>query len=366
MGLYYALFLYAIILGLVCQHRIMVVSNGTASINKGYIKEFKKDYIILVFFCVFLIVGLRGMTVGADTVGYYEEYYLGVQERGIFKGDIELLFNFIIWTTLLFSKDYQFFLLIYSIIICILFSRFIYKNSTNILLSMIIFIGMFFVQSMNLMREWLAVGFGLNAYTFYKQNKSGLGFLFIVFAIFTHMTAAALLLMPIVLKSKNKKTLAIVIALMSIFVVLFETKILALIVKIVPRYHDYVYHPYFTSDSGGLNIKDLIFAVIIIGYIFVLYSNKSLSKQEQDNIYEHITFMIIALALSLCGQKFSILHRVVYYYSAFLIIGLPTLTRKFKYSKLLGALVVAAMFVMLYRNSYWDNNIISQYLFFWQ
>jgi hypothetical protein len=84
-----------------------------------------------------------------------------VKEFGVFNGNIEIVINLIAGFSLLFSSDYQLFLLINGALISLLFAKFIFDNSSNILISTLIFLGMFFIQSMNLMREWLAIAIGI-------------------------------------------------------------------------------------------------------------------------------------------------------------------------------------------------------------
>ena len=96
-----------------------------------------------------------------------------------------------------------------------------------------------------------------------------------------------------------------------------------------------------------------------------MFTQKS-EVNKCDNTYEYIAFLFLAIIFSLCGQNFGIVHRLVYYYSIYLIISLPEMIEKSDFKVLIKIALVAGMFVMLHRNSYWDNNYVSNYEFFWQ
>ena len=75
---------------------------------------------------------------------------------------------------------------------------------------------------------------------------------------------------------------------------------------------------------------------------------------------------MLSLTFSLCGQSFFMLHRVVFYYSIFLMVSIPNFVSKIKGGWIIYLALIPAMFFMLYRNSYNDNNVVSQYYWFWQ
>ena len=359
------MFALSILLGaLLTPRNNRVVKNGKI-VSKDKTRD--KLYLTIFFFICFIIIGMRGYDVGADTHGYATQYFYSVKEKGIFKGDIEIIINCLAWVVLRFTDNYQWFLVLNAAIVCFLFAKFIYDNSSNLFLSVIVFVGMFFVQSMNLMREWLALALGLNAYSMFKKRKWFYAFIFWILACFTHLTALAFVFIPLFNLFKNKNKSIIVVTVFCLVLLVLKDYFLGFVVTLVPRYNDYVYHSYFVGE-GGFNIKDLIFFAILAFNIFLLFFKSNFLKRinEYDLMIEFATLMIVAITFSLVGQKYEIVHRIVYYYSAFIIISLPFLLRHIRIQNIASALLVLAMFVMLYRNSLWDNNYISNYYFFWE
>ncbi|PKL22023.1 MAG: hypothetical protein CVV48_04700 [Spirochaetae bacterium HGW-Spirochaetae-4] len=363
MRYYYILFFISIILSPLLVFKKNNDLYGRILVSK---RNIKKAYLFVVFTFISMLIGLRGIDVGKDTYAYIFHYFYEVKNNAVFRDSLEITINIIAWISLQFSSNYQLFLIINGVLIALLFSKFIFNNSENVFLSTVIFLGMFFIQSMNLMREWLAIGFGINALTLIRKGKKKSALLLILISISTHITAISLLLIPLlgIIKNKRKGLLIIFIFCASFF--LAKDYILDMIVSAVPKYYGYVNNPYFLNE-GGFNIKDLIFICIEIFYLYLIFfKTKVISVVDYNKYCENAALLLIAITFSLSGQKFGIVHRLVYYYSVFLIISLPEVIAKMKMKKLISAVLVVAMFVMLFRNSYFDNNGISNYYFFWQ
>lgn len=364
MPYYYSLFGVAILLGFFFANPRFKLIVGSKSLESG---KQKLVYLSFIFLFVFLLVGFRSYTVGADTYGYITQYYYGVINGGIlFNKSPELIINIIIWVSHLISKNYQLFLILHAALVSILFLKYILDNSCNVFISCIIFIGMFFVPSMNLMREWLAIGFGLNAETAIRKGNNKKGFFLLIMAILSHLTAVCLFAIVIFDKIRNKKRAFWFFVVFALVFYLLRNRILNLVTVLVPRYYDYVYHDYFISESA-FNIKDLIYIIIELYYFYVIFRKKN--TVDEDTIgeyYQDASFLLLAIVFSLCGQRFGIVHRMVYYYSVFLISSLPKMIEKNRFRGLIHLALIIGMFVMLYRNSYWDNNNVANYSFFWQ
>ncbi len=369
MKYYYLLFVIALFFGLILNRRCEIAYANRGSfyhIDENRKRKAKLFYIIAVFALCFFLVGLRNIAVGADTYSYVTQYFNGVQTKGIFfNSSPEIMLNLIARLSGVLVGEYQAFLLLHSLVVVLLFGHFIYKSSDNVALSLVIFLGMFFVQSMNLMREWLAIGFGINAYLFLTNNKKVLPYVFILFAIMSHISAGCLVLMPIIHYVKNKKVLFVVLLVLCLVVYVLRAPLITLVVTVIHKYAGYAELAMFIN-SGEFNIKDVIFIFIELFYLYTLISKPDLPDITKDKILVFASFNLIAITLSLCGGTFAILHRVVYYYSIFLIVSLPYVISFYRYKNLMVFAIALAMFAMLFRNRISDNNVISEYAFFWE
>lgn len=361
MVIYYLLFVFSAVFGYI----FLDDHSGFFKIRINLSsKTRKKIYLFVVFFIIFIIIGFRDINVGADTSGYVREYFYAVKANGIFLGHSEIILNIVAKISLLFSEEYQMFLILHSALISLLFSKFIYDNSNNVLLSTLIFIGMFFIQSMNLMSQWLALGFGINAYTYFIRKKYFVSFILFILAILTHTTAVLFLIIPAIVVMKNKKNSLIFFSAFAVVLYMTSGFIFDIIINFIPRYIGYIYQPSFISE-GGFNIKDMIFIIIELFMVFLLIDKKErFSKNMSDLGFNYAIIMMFAIVFSLMGQRFGILHRLVYYFSVFLVVALPDFTFRSRLRPIIEILLFLGMFFMLYRNSYFDNNIISDYKFF--
>ena len=371
MTIYYLIFVFVCLTGfLFClnSRQIVFATNERCLYNAKKSQSSNLKILFAVYLiAIVLIIGLRKHTVGADTEAYIRDYYNVFLEKGTSRvANFEIVLKAIGYLCSLVSKEYNFFLIICSFLTTALFFNFILKNSKDPILSLVIFLGMFFIQSMNLMREWLAISFLVNAYTYYKEKKYKISIIFMLLAFFTHITSVAFLIIPFLFKIKNKKIMIFIVFAGCLLFYILRNTILSSIVSLVPKFYVYIYGSDMVNESA-FNFKDIVFLFILSAFLFFLFLKpKMFSVREKENLYEYSVFLIIALTLSLVGQKYFMLHRIVYYFSVFLIISIPNFIKKMSFKNTISLAVVIAMFYMLYRNAVVDNNQISNYLFFWQ
>jgi len=370
MEVYYTVFALVIIFGLIIKIRPIYNLGGFEYTNQYHdCKTQKIIYSFLCFLLFGLVIGLRGVSVGADTKNYILTYYFDVLDNGVFTKNvegIEILLRIIAWFCQLFTKDYQFFLFLTGMLTSFLFVNYIYHSSNNIAMSCVIFAGMFFVQSLNLMREWLAIGFLLNSYLCLKKGNKCLFIVLFILAFLTHNTAICFIIIPIIEKAKNKKIAFIITIIISILLIAFSSYFFDLLVTIFPKYYGYIYNDFFINESA-FNIKDVIYILILIAFLyFMVFKKNYFSNDEYNQYYLYSIVLFVSIIFSLFGQKNYMFHRLVFYYSVFLIVSIPNLIEKMQFKVLVYFVLVIAMFIMLDRNSYSDNNGISNFVWYWQ
>ena len=303
---------------------------------------------------------------GADTASHISLYYNDVIKNGIFGNGPEVLIRVIAWICYHINPNYQLFLIVNGYLVSFLFGKFIYDNSDKVLISFVVFLGMFFVQSMSLMREWLAIAIGVNAYTLFKRKWFKTSFLLLILAVLSHVTAIVFVFVPIIGLIKNKKRAFFLVLIGCVIFYLMRNVVLGRLVLLFPRYSTYIYGSDMVNNEA-FNVKDLIFGVIIIAFCFSAFLQQHLfSNAERNNILEWAILLLMALTLSICGQRYFMLHRVVFYLSIFLIISIPNYVNKLSFKTIIYVALIASMFYMLYRNSYNDNNNISHFYWFWE
>ncbi len=363
---YYGLFVIALALGIPFFVAGSLAGDGVylraTGLSKGRL-NYKKAYVTVLTVAVAAIVGLRAQEVGLDTIRYIMTHYQNGVFVGLFEEDTEIVADILAWIAQRFTKDPQLFLVLNGVLVAVLFGKFIHDSTDQVALAVLVFLGMFFVQSMNLMREWLAIGFGLNAYTFYRRKETKKALLMLLLAALSHLTAIVLLFIPLFDRAKNKKQALTVTAVAGVLLVVFQRPVLRVVTAVFPQYSGYMSGDLFLGENA-FNIKNLIFIAILCYLLLVIYQAKE--ESEKDVYRTYAAYLVLAISFSFCGGTFNMMHRLAYYYSAFLIMILPQTVQKSRIRVILEPMLAAAMFVMLARNAVSDNNGIANYTFFWK
>ena len=363
MSVYYYLFFFAVFLSLIQYVKI----GPRDRTDEEAVKRKKENiYLLLVFSFATLIIGLRAQSVGIDTVRYTATFY-SIKISGFSFSISEIVLKVVCWLSTLISDNPQTYLFLHAALVCFLFAIFIKYNSEDVYISTIIFIGMFFVPSMNLMRQWLAMAIGINSLTFFRRKVYLKATFIILLATLCHTTAIIYFLIPLIEIVKKKKYIIIPTIIFSFILVVFRVQIYYILSKVVTGYDLYFTSDYF-RNSGAFNIKNIIFLMIVLGLGYVLVFKKSMISDEKElnTLYMYEVMMILALAFSLSGTNYMMFHRLAYYFSVILILILPSIANRLRFRGALKITIIIAMLIMLQRSGYTDNNGISEYFWFWQ
>lgn len=179
-----------------CTACLVIVSVLSLEIKKDLLLQNKLGGYLILFPLISLIflIGFRQYDVGADTINYYRDLWVGAPEVN-FNG--EFLFNLIAWVMQYFDLSYSNFLLL----VAILFYFFTYKSikkytelyKSNLLITFFSCISLFFFLSMsiNIIRQGVALSILLFAYSLWINNKknNGLVLLLIFLSVAFHLTS---------------------------------------------------------------------------------------------------------------------------------------------------------------------------------
>lgn len=302
-------------------------------LNKTKLKKYNENNILfyMLIFAIFTIVqGFRAYSIGTDTKHYVEIYdaiknssWLEILSRRAV--NIEIGFGALMKLMAICNLPERYFLIIIAMIINGGFIYFIYKNSKNPLLSILIFMGTeFFTLSFTALRQMTAVVIILYAYMFIKEKKNLKAFLTIILASFFHTTA--LIFIPVIIFNYikiNKKSLAIIVGLFLILQII-GMPILQFVIENTP------YAKYLATNGASGGETQLIVMIIytIIG-LTIYYKN---DKKGTDNIL--ILIMITAIYLQSFACRVQLLGRLTWYFYIFNVIYLPNLINYIEQKKL--------------------------------
>ena len=312
--------------------------------GESYSKKSRKKFCVFSWIVLSLIEGLRDFSVGTDTIQYAATFEM--EQMDYYEIGFQLIGKFVH----LFSDNPIVFLLIVSLITNGLIFRAIYKNSSNVAVSAFTYMSLYYYfNSFNAVRQYLAIGLILCAYTFLKDDKFMKYFIFVLIAALIHTTAiVGLLLFPLyqlnlkreIDKRNFVRWFGILLVFEILFVYLFKNYFHS-ILEFFPRYMD----AYGESDyyfEGRMSLQSIVTNALI----FVVY----LCFCENINF---AMFLAISVFLSF-GTIFSFLfHRIIWYFDVFSIFALAdiwqTKTLNYKSRTILRvAIFIACLSFMTY------------------
>ncbi|MGN0538238.1 MAG: EpsG family protein [Candidatus Fimenecus sp.] len=326
-------------------------------------KTKRKLYIALMSFNWILISGLRGMSVGADTLSYrrrfertlstpwsklFENFYVVyVNEDG--KDPGYSVFEKLVQ---IFTQNYQVYLLIVAAVFFIGLAFWVYRYSSEPCMSYLIFSAFLFgFYALTGLRQTIATVLVVFIGTKLIEKRKLIPFLLVVLAAFTvHKSAICFLpfyflsLVPI-----NKK---------SIFAVLCATPIMFAckdqIFRVVGYLAGYEYDE--LANHGAYGFTFMYIAVTVVMLVLLKHIRE---KCPHYKMYYNALFLgLLFLPLVFVNPT---AMRVVQYYSLFLMLSVPEIVRAF--DKKTSKVIYTLMLVVLFSAS----NVYSyEYVFFWQ
>lgn len=342
-------------------------------------KVSKKTFLILSFFTMALILGLRGETVGEDTAHYIDvfEKTKYISWKTIFTSGTDIVYD-TIWNVdrsmevgyvllnkivRIFTSNAQWILVIVAFTTCYLMAKFVYDNCDRVFLpTYIIFCESLYMQSFNLARQTLAIAIGLQAYTLLKKEcrHSNIKAILAIFIAFLfHKSAIVLLLLVPLWKIKDNRRGIKYIIIGSILMPFLTTAIGRFIFVIIPRYAGYFQNNYWDANVGGVAFLWLIELFMII-YIFKRYQN-----DDGKEVFIATACTAIYISLELVGLKFTAFTRITLYFRAFLVFLFPFFQRYLESKSRLvyksGLILLLSLFFLRYAST-----LARLYYFFWQ
>lgn len=292
--------------------------------NKIESKKIKNIVMILSILPLFLISALR-YDVGTDYIKRYTSDYLNMAQ-GKDISNLEIGFKVINYICLIFTKEPYLLFVITSFIILTLFFTTIFKESKNKLLSMtIFFLGGYFFGSLNLVRQYIAIGFLFVGYRFLltdNKRKQYIGFITCAILAFLMHSSSIVGFILIFLNRKMLANIKWILPISIILLILNENimKVLGVIIE-KTRFNVYLSG---NMARGEVSILNILENLIIYIWMYCIYwwknkNNEEISKEAilLLNIQGVSTLVTVAGA---CHMQFS---RIALYFVVFQILSVP-------------------------------------------
>lgn len=334
----------------------------------------KRFQTIASAFGLWIVLALRSPLCGVDlydesagTVSYYYAFS-GVQNRSLvelFDGEFAarcgmerawIIYNKLV--SVCFSS-FQFFLALTALIQIVLISKVIYRLSSHVLLSFMVFFALgIYLACFSTLRQTFAVSWTAYSFLYLIKKKYILFTLLVVLSSFFHLSSLVfLLLLPLMrLNFSFRKG---IIALGGLLVIL---PFLAIILNYVSLFL-FAGNKYSAEEDGG--------GAVTMFFVYVALFLLSYLIKEKSNI---VNLLRIVIFMAVVGQSLGYvssghLTRIAYYFSLYFMILIPYILDSIVHPQLKRISIVVCTFLLftffylISKNGYLN---VVPYSFFWE
>lgn len=292
----------------------------------------KRMFLFLTFVPATTILAIRSPYVGSDT-GMYNNLFYQLQggEISFFSNSsialpIENSFVIIVHFLAMFTNDSQALIAFYSIITMIIWGWIFYRKTENIYISVLIFIGMFYCENFNGIRQCLAVALIYASFILRFESKSLLSIILLLLSYFIHHSS--IIIMPLwFLYPLNRRKISF--TLVSVFVLtamIYFSGDGLLSFFISDKYVAYFYNAYAEPKPLGAGIIK-IFAFILVCFIgkniYQKINVTDFKNKDKQILQFFCMFLIIACCSTILQYRIGIFYRLIYSFSVGLCILIP-------------------------------------------
>ncbi len=326
----------------------------------------KVPYVYVTFLTLALVSGLRGVTVGLDTPGYIEAFQNIAAGRLDLAYGLEWSFRYICYALTFIVKEPQLILLLFALISngLIVWRLWELREYISFSASVAAYYVMFYMMSLNLMRQFIAMSIVFYATRYLFRGKNIRFLIFVVVAALFHQSALISILFIYFnittwkFLTRNQKSFLIVIGAIS-----------PLIVAIV--YQNLLqYSSYFNELTFGMGLLIIAKFCLLVFSLFALDRTEPMCCTPQGEKVRRIAVCsyITALLLTSLGYAWRFVDRIglVFYIFESVYIGYIFKQKNTKKNFLIKVAVFALFAYLLVGNVRGNGQGQNPYLFFWQ
>lgn len=313
------------------------------------INEFLNEKVALllgyiIYIIVFGVTAFR-YNIGWDYQQYVENYLLMSWEsiNDVISGEIDFIYYLVVNSLKELGFASQMFFFVYALLTFVLLyislGRYFTSNKVKYIAFLVfLFSPHLYMESLNVVRQLLAVVLLLLAYSYWESGKKYVCFLLVTLASFIHLSAIIGLVIPLV-PSKKYGIIAYTSCFL-LFLCLYEMDVVFTFVEVICELagiDDSIikFARYLNSNEQELPKLMIGFDIFVFMYIYIYCS---------DRYGKFLNMMVIALGVFICLSYSQALMRIGYYFLIFYIIPFSDALMKTQY-KLLRIVMVGALMI---------------------
>lgn len=305
-------------------------------------------YAVVAFIILTIVGGVRGKSVGVDTINYIEIFYdngVNIKEYG---------FVILLRLCRYISDSPRLFIIISLAItnFCVIFA--VYKYRVNIFFAVFSYVTLYFyMTSFNVIRQYISISILLLSVTYLIEGKKTI-YLFLLFlATSFHISAIVGIVFPILVYKKINLLIKVGACVMLIFICIYVYEIINYINGYMPIYKDYFVggsYAYLTENGGGFQ------KIVVYGMLYVMWL-----VTVGDTKYEYLNnIFIIILLLSILSFRIVLITRILWDFSIFLIVCIPLMFRRLQTIVKIG--VMSVMWIYMLYLCYYNLEGAGEYV----
>lgn len=310
------------------EYIIVIILCLTLAVYDDAIKKLGIGKLLYFLICcyLFLMAACREYTVGRDTLQYVNAY-----EKLIVRDAYEPGFKIFLNILYEINPNYEFLIVISSVLILVPVFLYIYRNAANRFLSLYFFITLnFFATYMNVMRQAIAIAIIIVGWELYKNTNKIIFFgLFVVIATMFHYSAIITLMFPVIDKYELDYRFIFCIVLLSSCLFFWLKEVFVWIAYNIEfaKYYEYVGSQYMNSNYFGAVLQFLTWAMIFCVIYKFMKSNSNFNIRTKNFYINTIFATVIILLFSI---KVGVVERFRYFFDIFSIVSLSYLHFEFE------------------------------------
>lgn len=283
----------------------------------NYTARGKALYLALTFIPIALLMMLRSVNIGTDTYNYavniytslaLEPSYTDVIDSYSYSGKFYWL---IMYIASAISGDAQMYILVESLIISFGIALFIYRASSDAVLSVVIFLGVHFFSSLSAARQMVSIVLALHGLLYLVADlRSVRGYLLCALGVMVHFVSLVVVIPVAGIYLARRLTptkLVLGISLGTIIAAKSVESIITTVLTIfMPDYLGYLNLGYgqniLAGDASygfGILATHLVYLAVILLYLYKIFSGKI----EYQNTLAYL-LLPTALIAAICGVIF--------------------------------------------------------------
>jgi len=334
-------------------------------------EKFSKVIIVLIITRLSLFCGFRGVTVGTDTLGYFE---VAEALRDSFLSQVFSISDpgylmYIRITMVLFGAPQASFIITAFIINSLFILRLrSFRKKISFTLMVTVYVTIIYWLSFSGIRQMLAVSILFMATRYLERSKYFIFILFLGLAFLFHKTSLiGLLFIPIYYLNKNRNqpiSIKLFTGLLLVALTLLIFPLIDIIIKLIPSLSYYTQYLNETSSREMIDIGFMIISRIWLAILMMVVLRKSEKKNDFPNL---ITIVYTLYALSqVVGAFFYSTGRIGWYFIGFEPVFFGIEIGQNKFLKLTNRVIKITIIVYsLYTVISYNGNGLLPYIPFW-